>query len=88
METLIKNMEDQSTNLSETKRLDNVIFSTRRKMMALAGTAFAGIALSKLATPQASAQATVTDADILKLRAQPGVPGSAVLHAGYLRHDH
>ncbi len=65
MDTLIKNMEDLSTNLSETKRLDNVIFSTRRKMMALAGTAFAGIALSKLATPQASAQATVTDADIL-----------------------
>ncbi len=33
--------------------------------MALAGTAFAGIALSKLATPEASAQTTVTDADIL-----------------------
>ncbi len=65
MDTLIKNMEDQNAPLTETKRLDNVILSTRRKMMALAGTAFAGIALSKLATTPASAQTTVTDADIL-----------------------
>jgi hypothetical protein len=58
METIEQNVE-----LSETKRLDNIIFSNRRKMMALAGTAFAGLALSKFAT-KAEAQ-TVTDADIL-----------------------
>jgi hypothetical protein len=46
--------------------LDNIIFSNRRKMMALAGTAFAGLALSKLGTMTAEAQtATLTDADIL-----------------------
>lgn len=63
METIEKN---STTNepLSETKRLDNIIFSNRRKMMALAGTAFAGLAFSKYAS-KAEAQAMVTDADIL-----------------------
>jgi hypothetical protein len=61
METIEKNVE-----LSETKRLDNIIFANRRKMMALAGTAFAGLALSKLGTMTAEAQTTtLTDADIL-----------------------
>ena len=58
METIEKNVE-----LSETKRLDNIIFANRRKMMALAGTAFAGLAFSKLITPAEAA--TVTDADVL-----------------------
>ena len=58
METLEKNVV-----VSETKRLDNIITANRRKMMAMVGTAFAGVLLSKLATP-AEAQ-TVTDAEIL-----------------------
>lgn len=58
METLEKNVE-----LSETKRLDNIIFANRRRMMALAGSAIAGLALTKFATP-AEAQ-TVSDTDIL-----------------------
>jgi hypothetical protein len=62
MET-IETSIDNNVQLSETKRLDNIIFSNRRKMMALAGTAFAGLALSKFAT-KAQAQA-ITDADIL-----------------------
>jgi hypothetical protein len=52
--------------LSETKRLDNIIFANRRKMMTLAGTAFAGLALSQLGTKQSEAQSSApTDADIL-----------------------
>ena len=56
MESLEKNIE-----LSETKRLDNIIAVNRRKMMAMAGTAFAGIALAKFA----EAQTAVSDNDIL-----------------------
>jgi hypothetical protein len=58
METLEKNQ-----GLTETQRLDNIIASSRRKMMTIAGSAIAGLVLSKFATP-AEAQ-TVTDADIL-----------------------
>jgi hypothetical protein len=60
METLENNVE-----LSETKRLDNIIMTNRRKMMALAGTAFGALALTSLGVKQAVAQSTITDADIL-----------------------
>ena len=58
METLEKNL-----GLSETQVLDNIITKSRRKMMTVAGSALAGLVLSKFATP-ADAQ-TITDADIL-----------------------
>jgi hypothetical protein len=61
METIEQNAQD--VELSETKRLDSIISANRRKMMTLAGTAFAGLAFSKFVT-KAEAQ-TVTDADIL-----------------------
>ena len=51
--------------LSETKRLDNILLAGRRKMMTLAGTALGGMFLSTLGVKEASAQTTVTDADIL-----------------------
>lgn len=60
METLDKNV-----GLSETQRLDNIISSNRRKMMALAGMSIAGLTLSKFATPAAAQTTTITDADIL-----------------------
>jgi hypothetical protein len=49
----------------ETQVLDDIIVSSRRKMMALGGTALAGLVLGS-ATPAAKAQtATYSDADIL-----------------------
>ena len=56
METTEKNVVE----LSETKRLDQII-SSRRAMMMLGGTALAGLAFSR----SAQAQTAVTDTDIL-----------------------
>jgi Ferritin-like domain len=51
---------ENTAELSETKRLDNIIAS-RRRLMTLGGAALAGLALGQVA----SAQTAVTDTDIL-----------------------
>jgi Ferritin-like domain len=49
----------------ETQQLDEIIVSTRRKMLTKGGAALAALAFGALATKKAEAQATISDSDIL-----------------------
>ncbi len=49
----------------ETQQLDNIIASSRRKMLTLGGAALAGVALTSMAKAQTATTPTLTDADYL-----------------------